>query len=98
MKLMKSIFINKYFMDYQNSEPRDKYKDSKTEKFLGVKRNSSSLSDNFIFRRILTGKTGGQYEKVSNDYYNMLSFDWEDEKLSKFKTHPSKKIKFKSYL
>ena len=65
-------------------------------KFLGNKREASYLKDNFLFRRFFTGKILGKYEKISNDYYNLFSFNWEDEKISKAKINPRKIFSFKN--
>ena len=61
---------------------------SSEKKLLGTKRNSSGLSENFIFRKALTNNISGNYEKISSIYRNIFSFDWEDEKISKLKSSP----------
>ena len=63
---------------------------SSEKKLLGTKRNSSGLSENFIFRNALTNNIVGNYEKISSIYRNIFSFDWEDEKISKLKCSPRK--------
>ncbi len=57
--------------------------DEKNERFIGRKRNSKNVKDNYLFRRVLNGKTLGRYEEVSNSYYNMMAFNWDDERLLK---------------
>ena len=58
-------------------------------KNLVLKRDSKIISSNFIFRRAFNALTEGTYEEFSTIYQNMLSFDWEDERLSKIKANPS---------
>jgi len=56
-------------------------------KFLGHKRElKPSLKDNYLFRRIINGKIEGNYEAMANIYYNLMSFDWDEEKLNKIRT------------
>lgn len=62
------------------------------KQFLGNKREALQLRDNFNFRRILSGKVFGLYEQISSDFINLLSFDWEDEKLLKAKINLCKII------
>jgi hypothetical protein len=76
-------------MERENID-RDEYTSS--DRFLGIKRESRSLKDNYIFRRILTGRVNGKYEAASNSYYNMFAFNWDDEKLVKTRSHPCKHI------
>jgi hypothetical protein len=64
-------------------------KQSNDTKNIGVKRDSKIISNNFIFRRVQSTIPEGTYEEYSNLYQNMLSFDWDDERLQKIKAHPS---------
>ncbi len=66
--------------DYSPSSP----------KLLGEKRVTRSTSDNYLFRRILTGKIEGKYETTANSYYNMFSFNWDDDKNIRARQNPSK--------
>ncbi len=59
------------------------HSDEKNDRFTGRKRNSKNVKDNYLFRRVLNGKTLGRYEEMANSYYNMMSFNWEDERLLK---------------
>ena len=59
-------------------------------KFIGNKREASYLKDNFLFRRILSVKVLGKYEEISNYYFNLLSFNWEEDKICKNKLNPRK--------
>jgi len=61
-------------------------------KNIGVKRDSKIISNNFIFRRVLNAITEGTYEEFSSIYQNMLSFDWEDERLQKLKANPGNRF------
>jgi hypothetical protein len=51
-------------------------------KFIGNKR-KNDLTSNFIFRKFLTGKISGDYEKASNRFSTLFSFDWDDEQIVK---------------
>lgn len=62
---------------------------SEQEKLLGVKRSSRSLRDNYLFRRLLSGKLLGKYEKLADSYFHMMSFNWEEERLVKMKSNMS---------
>ena len=55
---------------------------------IGKKR-INDLSSNYIFRRFSTGVLSGEYEINSNKYYNLFSFNWQDEKYVKPSYHPS---------
>jgi hypothetical protein len=59
------------------------------DRLLGSKRNIRSVADNYLFRRILTGRVEGKYETTVNTYYNMFSFNWDDEKNIRSKQNPS---------
>jgi hypothetical protein len=61
----------------------------KDKSFLRNKRNFKSLKENYLYRRIFSGKIAGKYEENANSFYNMLAFDWEDEKLNKHKSNIS---------
>jgi hypothetical protein len=63
---------------------------SKDSKFLGLKRESQPVKDNYLFRRLTTGNVSGRYEKLADTYLNMMAFDWEEEKIAKLRTNPSK--------
>ena len=76
-------------MERENTE-RDEY--TNIDKISPNKKESKSIRDNYIFRRILTGKVNGNYETTSNTYYNMFAFNWDDEKLIKTRSHPCKII------
>lgn len=69
----------------------DKQKESpnKSEVLLTNKR-ERSLKDNWLSRRNNIQKQLGLYEKNSNLYYNMLAFNWDEEKLSKTRINPCK--------
>ena len=58
-------------------------------KLLGTKRYTRSVADNYVFRRVLTGRIEGKYETIVNTYYNMFSFNWDDEKNIRIKQNPS---------
>jgi hypothetical protein len=60
------------------------------EEFLHRKRNIRNLKENYLFRRVLSGKIDGRYESTANTYYNMMAFDWDDEKLARNRTSISK--------
>mgnify|MGYP000234606617 CR=1 FL=1 len=55
---------------------------------LGKKR-SNDLSTNYLFRRFLTGEIANEYEINSIKYTNLLSFNWDDDKIVKPTQHPS---------
>jgi hypothetical protein len=57
------------------------HSDDKSDRFIGRKRNSKNVKENYLFRRVLNGKTNGRYEEMANSYYNMMAFNWEDERL-----------------
>jgi len=57
--------------------------DEKNDRGTGRKKISKNVKDNYLFRRVLNGKTLGRYEEMANTYYNMMSFNWEDERLLK---------------
>lgn len=63
-----------------------------TTRLLGKKRDGKDLSNNFIFRPLISGIVEGDYEKVANLYKHLYSFNWDDEKIVKNKHHPSKII------
>jgi hypothetical protein len=65
-------------------------KEKKEVTFLGKKRASADLSENFIFRQTFTGTLEGEYEKTANIFRGLCAFDWEDEKIVKNKLHPCK--------
>jgi hypothetical protein len=69
---------------------RDEYTNSAG--VTSYRRDSRSLRDNYIFRRILTGKVNGKYEATANNYYNMFAFNWDEEKLIRTRSHPCKFI------
>jgi hypothetical protein len=58
--------------------------------FLGKKRMSGSLEQNFMFRQYIDGRIEGEYETIVNIFKNLFAFDWEDEKIVKQKLHPCK--------
>jgi len=58
--------------------------------FLGKKRSSENLEQNFLFRQYIDGRIEGEYEKIYNIFKNLFAFDWEDEKIVKQKLHPCK--------
>lgn len=64
--------------------------DNYSHRLLGNKRECRALRDNYIFRRVMTGKVSGKYEKLANIYYCMMDIDWEYEKIGKYKTNISK--------
>ncbi len=64
----------------------------KEDKFLGSKRDVKALRENFLYRRLLTGKFSGKYENLSNIFYNMMAFNWEDEKIVKLRSNISKHL------
>lgn len=66
----------------------------KDEKFLGNKRDLRNLRDNFLSRRLLTGKFSGAYENLSNTFFNMMAFNWDEEKISKLRTNVCKIFSF----
>lgn len=51
--------------------------------FLGRKRNLDILQNNYLFRRFLSPEVENEYEKISNLYYLLMAFDWNDDKYSK---------------
>jgi hypothetical protein len=59
----------------------------KDEKFLGNKRDIRVLRENLLFRRLHTGKFSGRYENLSNIFFNMMAFDWDEEKISKLRSN-----------
>ena len=66
-------------------------KTNSPSKLLGHKRDMKNpLKENYLFRRIINGKTEGNYERMSNIYYNFMSFNWEEEKLNKMRTSTCK--------
>lgn len=73
--------------EYINSDNADKQ--ANESKTLGLRRDSKIISNNFLFRRALNNQIEGQYEEYSNLYKNMLSFEWNDERLQKIKANPS---------
>jgi hypothetical protein len=67
---------------------------SKDGKFLGLKREGPSLKENYLFRRLITGNVSGRYEKLADTFFNMMAFDWEEEKIAKLRSNVSKKKDF----
>jgi hypothetical protein len=78
-------------MESESSAFNNNSKSNKDEKLLGNKREIRAMKENYIFRRILTGKISGKYEEIANTFYHMLAFDWDDERFTKQKTMMSKK-------
>ncbi len=74
------------------SEPlRTRNMSANPEKFLGLKRGSGCLKDNYLFKRILFEKEmKSRYEILANLFYHMMSFNWEEEKIAKTRTNISK--------
>lgn len=68
------------------------HSDEKNERLVGRKRNSKNLKENYLFRRVLNGKTLGRYEEMANSYYNLMAFNWEDERLVKYRGSTISKI------
>jgi hypothetical protein len=79
-------------MESDSSAKNKKTKHRHEDKLLGNKRESKPLRENYLFRRILTGKVEGKYENLSNTFYNMMAFDWDEEKISKLRSNISKFI------
>jgi hypothetical protein len=62
----------------------------KETNFLGRKRAHPDLCETNIFRHLFSEEDlEGDYEKTTNIFKNMFSFDWNDEKIVKPKIHPS---------
>lgn len=69
--------------------PHDKYqRNLKYKKLLGIKRKSDNISDNFVFRSILSDKLKDEYEEVAQNYKNVYSFNWDDSTIVRDKLHP----------
>ena len=64
----------------------------KEDKFLGNKRDIRPLRENFLYRRLLTGRFSGKYETLSNTFFNMMAFNWEEEKIAKLRSNISKSL------
>ena len=62
------------------------------KKLLGTKRYNNSLSDNIVFRKVLTNNSSGKYENMANLYRDIFSFNWDDEKITKLKYSPRKNL------
>jgi len=55
-----------------------------------MKRREYTSKNNLIFRRFLKGSIPlGKYEEVSNIFQKMFSYNWDDEKLLRLKSHTS---------
>ena len=63
---------------------------AKEEKLLGHKRGSKVLKENYLVRRILSGRIAGKYEHLANSFYSMMAFDWDEEKIGKLRSNISK--------
>lgn len=58
---------------------------STSETSLLKRKRKTSLLENYLFRRVFTGKIDGRYEEIANIYYNLMSFNWDDERLGKYR-------------
>ena len=69
-------------------EPINENINNSENKLLGTKRYINALSENIVFRKVLTNNSSGKYENMANSYRNIFSFNWDDEKITKLKYSP----------
>ena len=69
----------------------------KQRRWLGIKRSHSELKENYLVKRLAHEKIETRYGNLANTFYNMMAFDWEEEKIGKLRTNISK-LTFKPIL